>query len=122
MWISTATQFRARSIRLDSYSQKGKTEDFCEGQVIIQEMVRSCSAGVIFTKEMKFGAPYFTINYDDVSGRTDTITSGDMQHQIKHFRLSGARQGQIFALFSFWGRLGNLNTNSTQTVWTSSLR
>ena len=37
---------------LDSYSQKGKTEDFCEGQVIIQEMVRGvASAGVIFTKE-----------------------------------------------------------------------
>ena len=63
---------------IESYLQKGKVASIEEEQVIVQEMVRNvASAGVLFTKDMKFGAPYFTINYDDVTGRTDTITSGN---------------------------------------------
>ena len=63
---------------IESYSQKGKVASIEEEQVIVQEMVRDvASAGVLFTKDMKFGAPYYTINYDDVTGRTDTITSGN---------------------------------------------
>jgi len=63
---------------VDSYSQRGKREDLKDEQIIIQEMVSDVSsAGVLFTRDIKFGAPYYTINYDDVTGRTDTITSGN---------------------------------------------
>jgi len=49
-----------------------------DDQVIIQEMVQNVSmSGVIFTHDLNTGAPYFVINYDDQSGLTDTVTSGD---------------------------------------------
>ena len=46
-------------------------------QIFIQKMVTNVSmSGVVFTKDMMSGAPYYVINYDDQSGLTDTVTSG----------------------------------------------
>jgi len=46
-------------------------------QVLIQPMVRNVDiAGVVVTRELTVGGPYFVINYDDFSGRTDSVTSG----------------------------------------------
>ena len=40
-------------------------------------MVRDVSmSGVLFTQDLNTGAPYFVINYDDESGRTDTVAAG----------------------------------------------
>lgn len=48
-----------------------------DDEFIIQEMVQNSSmSGVIFTHDLNTGAPYYVINYDDVSGLTDTVTSG----------------------------------------------
>ena len=46
-------------------------EIFC--QTMVEEVV---SSGVIFTHELNKGSPYYVINYDDISGLTDTVTSG----------------------------------------------
>jgi len=49
--------------------------------VIIQEMVKSVNmSGVIFTHDMNTGAPYYVVNYDDQSGMTDTVTSGNGEY------------------------------------------
>lgn len=52
-----------------------------EDRVIVQQMISnpSCS-GVVFTHELNTGAPYYVINYDDVSGLTNTVTSGDGEY------------------------------------------
>ena len=34
------------------------------------------SSGVAFTKDLENGANYYVINYDDVTGKTNTVTSG----------------------------------------------
>lgn len=46
-------------------------------QVIIQRMVEDVeAAGVVMTHVLEDGSPYYVLNYDDESGRTDVITGG----------------------------------------------
>ena len=49
-----------------------------ENQVLFQEFVSDISmSGVVFTRDINNGAPYFVINYDDISGSTNSVTAGD---------------------------------------------
>ena len=34
-------------------------------------------SGVVFTKDIETGSHYYVINYDDLSGKTNTVTSGE---------------------------------------------
>jgi choline kinase len=46
--------------------------------LLIQEMVTEIAVhGVVVTRSMQTGAPYYTINYDDTSGDTTTVTQGN---------------------------------------------
>jgi len=46
-------------------------------KIIVQNQISNVSmSGVLFTHELSTGAPYYVINYDDKSGKTDTVTSG----------------------------------------------
>ena len=48
-----------------------------QGQVLVQPMLRNASvSGVISSHVIATGAPYYVLNYDDDSGRTDTVTGG----------------------------------------------
>ncbi len=48
-----------------------------QDQVLVQEMLHGVTmSGVAMTRTLALGAPYYVINYDNVSSRTDTVTSG----------------------------------------------
>lgn len=56
-------------------SSYGKISD--NDQVFIQPMLQSIRmSGVAFSYDPRTGAPYRVINYDDLSGSTDSVTSG----------------------------------------------
>jgi glutamine kinase len=47
-------------------------------QVLVQTMVEQVKmSGVIMTKALDDGSPYYVINFDDTTGKTDTVTSGN---------------------------------------------
>ncbi len=59
-----------------SYDRGGTAEN-PEDQVLVQSMLNDVlMSGVLFTQDLNTGAPYYVINYDDETGRTDTVTSG----------------------------------------------
>ena len=48
-----------------------------QNQVLIQPMVENVAmSGVVMTKVLDDGSPYHVINFDDSTGKTDTVTSG----------------------------------------------
>lgn len=48
-----------------------------DDQVLVQPMLRNVTVtGVMMTRVLTDGTPYYVINYDDESGKTDTITGG----------------------------------------------
>jgi glutamine kinase len=63
----------AEAIREVIRSYAGNPKD----QVLVQPMIKDIAvSGVITNFELNTGAPYYVINYDDLSGKTDTITGG----------------------------------------------
>ena len=51
--------------------------DDLDDQVLVQEMLRDVAmSGVVMTRTHALGAPYYVINFDDSTARTDTVTGG----------------------------------------------
>jgi len=48
-----------------------------KNQILVQSQTENVKiSGVVLTRDINTGSPYYIINYDDTSGRTDTVTSG----------------------------------------------
>ena len=76
--------------------------EHCFVQPMVEDIVMS---GVIFTRNSDNGSPYCIINYDDESGRTDTITSGTgVSKTVSVYRGAQERDfdsPRVFKLFKF---------------------
>lgn len=63
---------RAIDVVIASYAENSAGQE-----LLVQEMVEDVAlSGVVLTRDLDTGGPYYAINYDDFSGRTDTVTGG----------------------------------------------
>lgn len=62
-------------------------------EVFVQPMLREVAlAGVALGLDPSSGAPYYVVNYDDRSGRTDTVTSGSVNELQSFYAHHSAEQ------------------------------
>jgi hypothetical protein len=60
---------------VNSYRKAGICDS--KNQILVQSQTTDVvSSGVVFTRHMGTNAPYYIINYDELTGNTDTVTSG----------------------------------------------
>lgn len=65
-------------------------------EFIVQDMISDiCMSGVIFTHDLNNGAPYYVINYDDETGRTDTVTSGEGNYSNRTIYIFRGKENSI---------------------------
>jgi hypothetical protein len=76
--VRADTQSLADAVEEVVGSMSGNPRD----QVLVQAMVSDVAVGgVIMTYDLVHGAPYYCIDFDDESGRTDGVTSGTGVHK-----------------------------------------
>jgi len=81
---------------IKSYQKIKKKNSYLKNQILIQEMINNTSlSGVIFTKDRDTGANYYSINYDDVTGLTNTVTSGQGKFSNKTLFIYRSAYSQI---------------------------
>ncbi len=70
---------------IESYEQEASA--FVDDQVLVQRQTQDVAvSGVVFTRGLEDDAPYYVINYDDSTGKTDTVTSGHRTEKVRVFR------------------------------------
>ena len=58
-------------------SYKKRDDVNLRNQILVQSQTEGVKiSGVVLTRDMSSNAPYYIVNYDDRTGRTDTVTSG----------------------------------------------
>ena len=66
--------------------------DDAGNQVLVQEMLDDVAlSGVVMTRQHALGAPYYVVNFDDTTARTDTVTGGGDARSVFLHRGSALR-------------------------------
>lgn len=79
-----------------SYLKLSKTNDISNYEILIQPMVMNViSSGVVFTRDLGKLGPYYVVNYDKETGKTDSITAG---YDVKHNTVYIHRDTEIRAI------------------------
>lgn len=74
-----------------SYAKLGYAFD--RNQILVQRQTDNIKmSGVVFTRQMETNAPYYVINYDERSGKTNTVTAGMEANvlYVSHFAKSAS--------------------------------
>jgi phosphohistidine swiveling domain-containing protein len=74
------------NLLIQQYKKIDKTINIKNHEILIQNFVQNnvCS-GVMTNFSLRDGSPYFTINYDDVTKSTESVTSGSKEsHRVLH--------------------------------------
>ena len=71
----------------------------------------------MFNRDLSTGAKYYVINYDDVSGKSDTVTSGTTQNSnrvlfVYNKKLSDVKSRRFFKLLSSIEEIENIYKKS----------
>ena len=61
---------------IESYSNKGCSENKLDAVLVQPQVSDLAASGVLFTRDIETGAPYYLLNIDRNSGRSDVVTSG----------------------------------------------
>src|SRR5439155_16049239 len=74
------------------FESYGSAED--GNQVLVQEMLHDVTlSGVVMTRHHALGAPYYVVNFDDTTARTDTVTGGREARSVILHRGATLRAG-----------------------------
>jgi len=71
---------------IDSYS-KDDRKPSPRDKILVQSQLQDISlCGVVLTRDIRDGLPYYLINYDDITGKTNTVTSGHITSAMRSVR------------------------------------
>lgn len=77
-----------------------------KSKILIQKIIASINcSGVVFNRDLNTGSKYYVINYDDISGKSDTVTSGTTQNSnrilfVYNKRLEDVKSKRFYKLLN----------------------
>ncbi len=111
--VSSQNTYDVRN-KINKVINSYKKSSIEKSKILIQKKITSInSSGVVFNRDLNTGAKYYVINYDDISGKSDTVTSGTSQNSNKilfvyNKKLSDVKSKRFFKLLKAINEIENI--------------